>query len=345
MKRFLKWAVLVVLVLVVAGGLIVYFSLNSIVKSTVEKQATSSLALETKLDSANMSLFGGKLNLDDLTFGSPKGFGAPYMLTLDDADVAVKLGELRKEPVHISSVTLNKPKLVIERANNQFNFKAAMDQMPPSDPNPMKLVIDDLTVKDAVVVIRPGIAIPGISLPEEITLTVPTVNLKNIGNGDGSQNGAAMKDVVMQVITVLAADAANSGKLPDQLKALMNVDVNGMVAGLGAEAQKRLAAALPGEAGKVLSGLIADPGALMKDPGKAIEQGLRDQGGKAIGDLLGGRKSPEGAAGEGAAGETGGEVPGGEVGKSVEKGLRGLLDRGKKEKDRKAEPPADEPAR
>ena len=56
----------------------------------------------------------------------------------------------------------------------------------------------------------------------------------------------------------MAANAANSGQLPDQLKNLLNVDVQQVVAGLTAEAQKRIAEALPGEAGRIVSAVIAD---------------------------------------------------------------------------------------
>ena len=44
--------------------------------------------------------------------------------------------------------------------------------------------------------------------------------MKNIGTGEGAENGAAVKDVVMQVITAMAANAANSNQIPDELKNL-----------------------------------------------------------------------------------------------------------------------------
>ena len=113
--------------------------------------------------------------------------------------------------------------------------------------------------------------------------------MKNIGNADGAQNGAAMRDVAQQVITVMAANASNSGMLPEELQDLLNMDVNAVMAELGkrlgAEAQKRIAAAVPGELGKQLGKLAADPNALIKDPSKAVdvaEQGLKENLGKAL---------------------------------------------------------------
>jgi hypothetical protein len=273
MKIFRRIVYAVVLLVVVAV-LIVYFNLNRVVKRTVESQATTSLNLNTTLNSAHLSLFGGKLDLNELQIASPPGFSAPHMLELGDTNVAVKYGELRKDPVHIESLTLDKPKLVIEQSNGTLNFKKAMDLMPPSDSSSQKeskkLIINELRVKDAQVVIHPNL--PGV--PSELTVPVPSILMKDVGTGDGSQNGAAIKDVVMQVVTALAGSASDSGAIPEQLKALLKLNVGQVLANLGPEVQKRIAAAIPGEFGQKLSEIVKDPQALLKDPSKAIQQNI-----------------------------------------------------------------------
>lgn len=273
MKIFRR-IILAVVLLVVVALLIVYFNLNRIVKRTVQTEATASLNLNTTLNSARLSLFGGKLNLNELQIASPPGFSAPHMFELGDTDLAVKYGELRKNPVHVDSITLDKPKLVIEQSNGTLNFKKAMDMMPPggssSEKDSTKLIIDNLKVQDAQVVIHPNL--PGV--PAEITVPVPSIVMKDVGTGDGSQNGAAIKDVVMQVVTALAGSASDSGAIPEQLKALLKLNVGQVMANLGPEIQKRIAAAIPGEFGQKLAEVVKDPQALMKDPGKAIQQNI-----------------------------------------------------------------------
>jgi hypothetical protein len=347
--RILKWAFLLTLLLLIGGGIFLWLNLNRIVKHTVETQSTAQLNLKTELDGAAVSLFGQELNLNDLKIASPQGYSAPQMFRLDGADVKVKVAELRQDPVRVQSITLNRPKLVIENNGGTFNFRKAMDMMPksptpPPDQKPLRLTIADLTVKDPTVVIRPGkINIPGLNLPEEITLNIPTVTLKNVGTSDDAQNGAAIKDVVMQVITVMAANAANSGQLPDELKNLLNVDVQQVVAGLTAEAQKRIAAALPGEAGRIVSAVIADPQALLKDPGKVVGAQVEQLRGQAEQEA---QKRLGGLIGQvtGQPGNTGATQPSTqpatqpadrvkqEADKAVRQGLDNLLNRGNKPK-------------
>src|SRR3954467_15297464 len=107
--KLLARSVLVVVVLAVVALGIAFFNLNRLIRTAVERQATSSLRLATTLESARVGLFGGTLNLHQLRIGSPKGFSAPQMFTLSDVDVSVRLRELRKKPLHVSSLTIDKP--------------------------------------------------------------------------------------------------------------------------------------------------------------------------------------------------------------------------------------------
>jgi hypothetical protein len=353
--RVLKWLFVLILLLLIGGGLFVYFYLDRIVRHTVETQSTAQLNLKTELEGAHVSLLGGQVSLSDLRIASPQGFQAPQMFSLGQADVKASVGELRGDPVRVSNITLNQPKLVIENNGGTFNFKKAMDLMPktetkPADQDkPLKVVIGDLTVKDPVVVVRPGkINIPGLTLPEEITVNIPTISMKNIGTGEGSENGAAIKDVVMQVITVMASSAANSGKLPAELQGLLNVNVNQMVSGLTAEARKRIAEALPGDAGRIASEILADPQALLKNPGAVVGGQVEQLKGQAQAEAqkrIGGALDRIGIGGGGDGSATQPSTQPAtqpadrvkqEAGKAIEQGLGGLLNRDKKDKDRKA---------
>lgn len=258
MRLFKRGAwIAVALVVVVVGA--VWMNLAHIVKTEVETEATKSLRLTTTLDRATISLFGGKLGLHGLAIASPHGFSAPRMLEVGGIDVAVRYRELRSEPIHVEALNINGPKFVIEQSGGALNFRKAMEVQPASDPNkpPMKLVIDQLEVRDAQVVIRPGL--PGVQ--QEFVVPVPALSMKDIGRGRGAHNGAAIREVAMRVMGALAEKAAESGQVPPELKALLHLNV----------------AQLAGDLGKKL---LADPSALAKDPAKTL-QGLLPTGGPA----------------------------------------------------------------
>lgn len=280
MKLLVRSLLVVVVLALVALG-IAFFNLNRLIRTAVEREGTDSLRLATTLESARAGVLGGTLNLHGMRIASPKGFSAPQMLTLGDLDVAVRLRELRKTPIHIGSVTIDKPALVIEQSGGALNFRKAMQLMPSQPPSkePMKVIIDELKLQDAHVIIRPGL--PGVA--KEIDVPVPSLSMKDIGRGKGAANGAAMKDVAMQIIAALAGKAAQSDLLPPQLKALLHLNVGQVMGQLGAFAQKQISEAIPGQLGSAVSDVAKDPGSIAKDPAGALKGLGGIAGGKAQG--------------------------------------------------------------
>jgi hypothetical protein len=124
---------------------------------------------------------------------------------------------------------------------------------------PIRLIIQDLAVKDAKVVIRAGI--PG--LDQEIVVPVPSFQVKEIGTGEGNKNGAAIKEVVMLVVTTLAEKASESKQIPDGVRQLLNLNADQIQARLGSELNKQIE--------KVTKDLGKD---LPKDLDKTIQEGI-----------------------------------------------------------------------
>ena len=284
--KILKWSILAVVVLVVVGLVILYVNLNRIVETTIEKQSTASLNLSTELDDVDLALFGGTLDLDGLKIGSPQGFSAPQMFALDGANVSVSYGQLRDDPVHIGNITLDGPTLVIEQKDMKLNLQALMSQeskapepvdeeAPPAEP--LRLIVDQLTVTNASVQLYPNL--PG--LAETITVKISDISLQNVGTGEGNQNGAAIKEVVMEVATAMAAKAQESDQIPQELKLFLKPNLDEIAGQLGAEFNKQLdrlgteiGKKIPGEVGGAVQDVIKD---VQKgdDPGKSVQQGLQ----------------------------------------------------------------------
>jgi uncharacterized protein involved in outer membrane biogenesis len=280
--KVLKWIAIVVVVLLVGIVALIWINLDRIVKKVVETQGTEQLNVATTLDGVSIGLIGGTVDLSNLAIASPTGFSAPQMLSL--GGVALDTGgltRLRNEPIHVASLRIDQPKLVIEQANGKLNFKALMDQLPSHpDKNPppptsgenktVKLIIDDLSVNNAHVVVRAGV--PGLS--QEIDIPITSIDVKNVGNADGAENGAAIKDVLTMLITQMTARAADSGKLPPEVGALLSgnlSDVKDKLTGVAAdEIDKRLEKKLPG-----IGNLVNQPSS---NGQKSGTQGLLNEG-------------------------------------------------------------------
>jgi uncharacterized protein involved in outer membrane biogenesis len=250
MKRIIKWSALGLSLLIVIAVVVVYFNLSRIVERTIEVQATDSLSLQTELSGVGLSLFGGQLSLKELTIASPQGFAAPHMLTLAGGDISVSYGQLRSDPVRIKSITLTGPLVVVEQSGGKFNFQTLMDlpsRRSPGNPKdgqrqdgePLRVIIDRLVVEGAQVIIKPG-TIPGLDAQlQQVTVPIPTLELTNIGNADGAQNGAALKDVASTLIQELVSRAGDSAALQQQLKDALNKGLSDIKSRAAQEIQKK----------------------------------------------------------------------------------------------------------
>lgn len=236
------------LVLALAGAAWVYFSLDGIVRRSAAEDTTRVLALTTTVADADVSPFRGRIGFTDFRIASPAGYAAPLMLDVPASSMDVTYGQLRSDPVHVTSVTLERPVLVVESRGGTLNLKRMVERMPPR-PKPLMLVVDRVTVRDPTVVLKAGT----LGLTTEVAVPVATFTLHDLGHvdadGDGRFEGAPMKDVVTRLLMALAARAADSDKLPPNLRLLLKGDLIGA-------AQHHLLSVLPDGVGDVLGGVF-----------------------------------------------------------------------------------------
>lgn len=239
MKKKLKWIVIAVVAALIIAIVGVVIFLDSIVRSAVEKGTSRSLALNTTLSKANVGLLSGDVSLGDLEIANPPGFSAPKMLSLGHLAVDTSYGKVFGTPTSVDSITIEKPKLVLEFKGTKSNLKTVADNLAssggdqpaktPADPNarPLKLIIDQLKVSGAQVEIISDL------IKNPYTIDIPAIEMSGIGNADGNRNGEEAGKIVSQIITRLTIEAQKSGKLPPELAAILSGDLDEMIKNIG----------------------------------------------------------------------------------------------------------------
>jgi hypothetical protein len=247
--KWIKRIVIAVFVFLLVIVVAVYLSIDHVIKSVVESEGTEQLNVPTTLGSVDLGLISGTVDLNTLAIGSPKGFSAPQMFSVGKLNVATGgLMRLRNEPIHLLSITIDQPQLVVEQHGSKTNFRVLMDDLPKnpdqggnakttaSQSQPTKYIIDTLTVSNAHVLLK--LDLPGLN--KDIDVPIPAITMKNIGNADGANNGAAIKDVATTVITQMIEEATHSSSLPPGVPELLSGNLAGVQDKLTGEAQKQL---------------------------------------------------------------------------------------------------------
>jgi hypothetical protein len=319
MWKWTKRIALLVLVLLVAGGVTLYFTIDGIIRKQVVAQSSKSLNLATHLQAANFQPFQGQLTLTNFAIDNPSGFTQGNLLELGGLQLKVDYGQLRSTPVRVDAIVIDRPRMLLEHKDGRFNVKAVVDQFygeptaptppapqppqpqpqpqpapqPQPQPSPQpdsadafRLVIKKIAVTSPVVVLRPGVPLPGL-VKDQIEIPIDSFELNNIGTDESATNGTAFKQVMTQLITTMAAKARAS----DMAKQVLSPELQAALDGDLSQVAGKL---LPGDAGQVVSQLVQ--GNVLKDPNQLKTNAL-GVAGQQLRNIGGPTTQPLGALG------------------------------------------------
>lgn len=235
-------------VLIVGGVVVMYMSLNSIIRSAVETYGPEVTKTEVKLGGVNVSPFTGSASLSNLLIGNPKGYKAPSAFKLGALRMSVDVGSLQSDKVVIHDIVITAPEITYEPGPGGNNLKVIQKNATgfagggskkakgaQGEGGETKVIIDRLRVE------KPRLNVRAPQLKgETLILELPDVEMKDIGKqGDGASFGEVVELIMKDVNSKTA-------------KAVANVDWKGL-------AEKHLeeqAGGEQGDAGKALKGLF-----------------------------------------------------------------------------------------
>ncbi|MBN1342957.1 MAG: hypothetical protein JXQ73_09775 [Phycisphaerae bacterium] len=293
MKRIIQLVVglVIVVILVVAG---VFIWIDSIAKAGVEKGGTFALGVPTKLDSMDVGVVTGKVEMSGLDVANPSGYETPHFLHLGDGRVAVSLGTLMDDKVVLPELTLSKVSVNLEKRGDKANYQAIMDglkkfeskgkakeETKPKDQAPAKeqapaakegegkkFVIQRVLIEDVDVQVD---LLPLGGKLTRVPVKIEKIELKDVGTGSAEGvHMAELTSIIMKAILTAVAKSAG-GVLPGNIAAELTTGLKGLEE-LGAGSLQvvgEVTAKIDGEVKKVA------------EVGKAAVEGLGQEGKKA----------------------------------------------------------------
>ena len=255
-------AVLTLLALVGVVVAAALFYIDRILIESVERGGSYALGVETELDSLRLGLVSGKLGLSGLRVANPEGFESPHFLSLDRADVHVRLRSLIHDPVDVPLLSVSGLEMSLERSGRRTNYGIILDNLaklesaesqPAAEEDEAagseskRFVIRKLVIRDVKAKARLFAAGREV---KEVEVDVPEINVENIGSESGTDL-AGLAGVITKA--VLEAVAQKSGDLKGLSRDLrgrlarledVKIEVPGSVTEIrgafGAEGQRRL---------------------------------------------------------------------------------------------------------
>lgn len=219
-----------VVILALAG---VFFYLNVIAKSVIERSATQAAGVKTSVDSVQLGLFSGRFGLGDLTINNPEGYESPHFFLMKDGRLSVGLPSLLEDTVRVQEISLQGIEVNLERKGMKSNITAILDNLkrfesgkktePAEQGEAKKFLIDELSIKDVVAQVDLG---PELGEKGKRSVSIPEIKLQDIGSGQGGVVLAQLTDIVLKAIT--EAIVRQGGILPEQLRNELQAGLNSL---------------------------------------------------------------------------------------------------------------------
>ncbi|WP_085900041.1 AsmA family protein [Kiloniella majae] len=186
-------------VLIVAGVIFIYSSLDSIVKAAVESVASDMTQTEVTLNNVSISPTTGEGSLSGFLMSNPKGFKSSDAFKFEEITIKVDPASIASDVVVINEIRIKAPHITYEvgpqksnidtiNENAQSSSNSDNNSDSASDSGP-KFIVEHLYLNDGEV------SVAAAPLGDKtIDVDLPNIHLKDIGKGG---NGAT-PDVILK---------------------------------------------------------------------------------------------------------------------------------------------------
>ena len=197
-----------VLVLLAAGALFwAFYSLDLIVKMTIEHYGPDVLGVPVKVSGVHVSTQTGEGRISGLEIGSPPGFTEARALKVAEIRVAIVPATITEPIVVIREVALDAPLITYERGRNGGNLEAIQKNIESyvkrtageaeakggsaQKGGPRRFIIERISIR-GVKVMMTNPALHG----QGITFDLPNLELRDVGKRENGLRASQVADII-----------------------------------------------------------------------------------------------------------------------------------------------------
>ena len=308
MKTFIKIAIVLILVIVitvVALGYFVFSSIDKIAKSAVEYGGTYATQVDTTVETMDVAITKGTVEMSGLTLANPAGFTTDHFFTLATTNASFDLESLQAEKYIIPSVNLKGIDVILDKGNTPSNYNTILNSLKrfesgeaaPAD-NTKKgkdVIIKSLVIEDINIHLA---NMPGVSLlAGEVAINIPMIELQNIGEEE-SMNASDIFNLVIKTVLAAAVEAGG-GIIPGDILGELGNGLAGLTSlsdmGINAISDLNLDEALGDVNAKVdeaIEDLSKEGEKVIEDAQESVDKAIDDASDK-LKNMFGGKKEDD----------------------------------------------------
>lgn len=206
--KVLGVGVAALVVIVIAAGVYLWSSLDSLVEGAIEKYGSQVTQTRVEVAGVKLALTSGEGAIQGIQIGNPAGFSRKHIFTLGNVSVSVDPKTVTEDVVVIDKILIQAPEIFYEiNDKGQSNIDALKKNVQQATSSTGKAQAADSDEKEAKLIIRKLIIDKGkidariAALGDKgLSANLPRIELTDIGKKSG---GATPTDVAEKVASVL----------------------------------------------------------------------------------------------------------------------------------------------
>lgn len=133
MNKPLKFAMLALVVLVLAVPIVVMSRASTLIHNAVESYGPGLIGAPVSLGNVTFSLIDGEAGMERLVVGNPPEFKSDYAFSLRRIQIKLDLLSLFSDRIEIEELLIDQPDLIWEIGKGGSNFQVLQKNLPASD--------------------------------------------------------------------------------------------------------------------------------------------------------------------------------------------------------------------
>lgn len=250
MNKPLKIVMFSVVVLILAVPVVIMSRASSLIQGALESYGPELVGAPISVGAVTFSLIDGEAGLEELVIGNPPGFESDYSFSLKQLRIKLDPLSLFSRRIEIQELLIDQPEMIWEVRKGGSNFQALQKNLPVSDGSDENET-GPLVMIDHVYLNGTRVALQGLPLSQDTSLSLPDLHIENIGRDQGGVTfGTAMDEIFRVLMPVITKTA-----LSQQIKGISG-DLVGDLKGRGEAAVEDLKSKAAGKLKRRLGGLL-----------------------------------------------------------------------------------------
>ncbi|MEX0684762.1 MAG: AsmA family protein [Balneolales bacterium] len=224
MSKAIKYALIILIVLLIAGFFILTFMLDSIVKSNMEQIGSEMTGTPVTIDNVSISPFTGQGTITGFRVANPEGYSTEHAVEVDDFFIQLDVYSLWSDLIVVEEVIITSPSVYVEQKLPENNLRTILNNINEalSTGTSMEadVVIDHFLMEDGSADLYTEIG-----GERSARVEMSNIELHDLGRGGGQQAiEEIVKEIAERVIEQALQAAGRSGteQLRDAFEDIFN---------------------------------------------------------------------------------------------------------------------------